>query len=114
MDVLHDVCPYHRVKVCLHEVEHQVNVLVVLRFQDVEQRDYVGVSVEFLQEDDLDVRWRYLSVGALRIGGVLESVEDFLEGHCLTCLLVYCLPDHPVGSFAQLLQDLEPAEDVRF
>jgi hypothetical protein len=49
----------------------------------------------------------------LRIGGVLESVEDFLQGHCLACLLVYCLPDHPVCAFAQLLQDLESAEDVR-
>jgi len=113
MDVLHDVRPYHRVKVRLHEVEHQINVLIVLGFQDVEEGDYVGVPVEFLQEDDLDMWWKYLSVGALRIGGVLESVEDFLQGHCLACLLVYCLPDHPVCAFAQLLQDLEPAEDVR-
>ena len=100
MDVLHDVCSYDRVQVGLHEVEHQVDVLIVLCFQDVEERDDIGMSVEFLQEDDLDMGKMYLSVGALCIGGVLECVEDFLQCHCLSCLLVYCFPDHPICAFA--------------
>jgi hypothetical protein len=36
----------------------------------------------------------------LCIGGVLECVEDFLQCHCLSCLLVYCFPDHPICAFA--------------
>lgn len=56
VDRLHDVGPNDGVEVGLHEIEHQVDVLVVLSFEDIEQRDDVGVSVEFLQEDDLDRR----------------------------------------------------------
>ncbi len=54
MDGLHDVGPDDCMEVGLHEVEHQVDVLVVLSLEDVEQGDDVGVAVEFLQEDDLD------------------------------------------------------------
>ena len=41
-------------QVSLHEIEYEVDVLVVLGFKDVEQRDDVGVSVELLQKYDLD------------------------------------------------------------
>lgn len=54
VDCLHDVCADDCVEVGLHEVEHQVDVLVVLCLEDVEEGDDVGVPVEFLQEDDLD------------------------------------------------------------
>jgi hypothetical protein len=40
-------------EVCLHEVEDEVDVLVVLGLEDAEEGDDVGVAVEFLQEDDL-------------------------------------------------------------
>jgi hypothetical protein len=53
VDGLHDVGPDDCVQVGLHEVEHQVDVLVVLGLEDVEEGDDVGVAVEFLQEDDL-------------------------------------------------------------
>lgn len=56
MDGLHDVGPNDGVEVGLHEIEHQVDILVVLGFEDIEQRDDVGVPVELLQEDDLDRR----------------------------------------------------------
>lgn len=54
MDALHDVGPDDRVQVGLHEVEHEVDVLIVLCLEDVEQRDDIGMAVELLQEDDLD------------------------------------------------------------
>ena len=54
MHILHDVSPDDCVKICLHKVEHQVDVLVVLRSKDVEQRDDVGMPVELLQENHLN------------------------------------------------------------
>ena len=58
------------VQVCLHELEQQVHVLVVVRADGVHQLYDIGV-VQLLQDFDL-------AVGALRVGGVLECVEDFL------------------------------------
>lgn len=54
MHVLHYIGTDHSVQVSLHEIEYEVDVLVVLGFKDVEQRDDVGVSVELLQKYDLD------------------------------------------------------------
>jgi hypothetical protein len=51
---LHDVGADDCVEVGLHEVEDEVDVLVVLGAEDAEEGDDVGVAVEFLQEDDLD------------------------------------------------------------
>lgn len=54
MHVFHYVGSYHRMQVRFHEIEYKIDVLVVLGFQNVEERYDVGVSVELLQEDDLD------------------------------------------------------------
>lgn len=51
----HDVSPYDGVEVGLHEIEHQVDVLIVLCLEDVQQGDDVGVPVELLQKNDLDL-----------------------------------------------------------
>jgi hypothetical protein len=53
MDALHDVGANDGVQVGLHEVEDQVNILIVLCLQDVQQRYDVRVSVQLLQEDHL-------------------------------------------------------------
>lgn len=54
MHALHDIGPDDRVQIGLHEVEHQVDVLIVLCLEDVEQGDDIWMPVELLQEDDLD------------------------------------------------------------
>lgn len=51
----HDVSPDDGVEVGLHEIEHQVDVLIVLCLEDVQQGDDVGVPVELLQKNDLDL-----------------------------------------------------------
>ena len=56
----------------LHELEDEVEILVVLCTDDLVQLDDIGM-VELLEEDDL-------AEGALRIGGVLKGIEDLLEG----------------------------------
>ena len=64
--------PYGIVKVCLHELEDKVQILVIFGPDDLVQFYDVGV-VEFLQEDDFPE-------GSLGIGGVLESIENLFEG----------------------------------
>jgi hypothetical protein len=93
VDLFHDVGAYDCVEIGLHEVEDEVDVFVVFGFEDVEEGDDVGVAVELLQEDDF-------AVGALGVGGVLEGVEYFLQGHHLLGLLIDGLPDHAVGSLS--------------
>jgi hypothetical protein len=43
---------------------------------------------------------RYLSIGALGIGGILKGVEDFLESYNCFGLLIDGLPNNSVGSLA--------------
>lgn len=54
MHALHDVGSNDRMQIGLHEVKDQIDVLIVLCFEDIEKRDDIGMTVEFLQEDDLD------------------------------------------------------------
>jgi len=68
--VLEDALRDDVVQVCLHELEQQVYVLVVVRADGVHQLYDIGV-VQLLQDLDLPVR-------ALRVGRVLECVENFL------------------------------------
>jgi hypothetical protein len=58
-------------EVGFHELEDQVEVFVIVGFDDVVEFDDVGM-VEFVEEDNF-------SVGALGIGGVLEGIEYFFE-----------------------------------
>lgn len=58
-------------EICLHELEDEVEILVIFSADDLVELDDVGV-VEFLEEDDL-------AEGALGVGGMLESIEDLLE-----------------------------------
>jgi len=102
---LEDVGADDGVEVGLHVVEDEVDVLVVLRLQHVLQPDDVLVPRQPLQVHDLAER-------ALRVGGVLEGVEDLLEGDRLLVLLVDRLEDDGVRPLPQLLRHVVLAEDV--
>jgi hypothetical protein len=52
--ILHDVGSDDSVKISFHEIEHQVDVFVVLSLENVDQRYDIGMAVKFLQKDDLD------------------------------------------------------------
>lgn len=105
VDIFEDVAPDDCMQVGLHEVEYQIDILMIARPDNAVQIDDVGMAPEFAEEHDF-------AVGALGIGSVLEGIEDFLEGDCLLGFLVDGLPDHSVGSLAQLLEDLVLLEDV--
>ena len=102
---LEDVGADDGVEVGLHVVEDEVDVLVVLRLQHVLQPDDVLVPRQPLQVHDL-------AEGALRVGGVLEGVEDLLEGDRLLVLLVDRLEDDGVRPLPQLLRHVVLTEDV--
>ena len=60
------------VKVSLHILKQQVHIFVVVCPNGFVQLDYVRV-LELLEDF-------YFSVGTLGIGGVLEGIENLLEG----------------------------------
>lgn len=107
VDVLQNVGSDHSMQVCVHEVEHQVDVPVVLSSDYVLKSNDVLVTIQLLQEDDL-------TESPLSIGGVLKGIEVLLQGYNLFSPLVNGLPDDTVSSFTQLLDDLVLFEDVRF
>ena len=93
------------VQVCLHVLKKQVNVLVVLRANGIVQFDDIGM-VQLPQD-------LYLSVGALRIGGVLKGIEYLLQRNHTTCPLLFHFPDVAVGARTHLLDNSETTQDVR-
>jgi hypothetical protein len=93
VDVLENVGADDRVQVCVHEVEDQVDVSVVLGADHVLQPDDVLVPSQLLQEDDF-------TEGALCVRGVLEGVEVLFKRDDLLGALVDGLPDNAVGALA--------------
>ena len=68
--------------------------------------DYVFVF-EFRKEHDF-------AVGALCIGGMLESVEYFFKSKYLSGFFVWDFPDMPIGSTSNFFEELVFGEDVVF
>lgn len=66
----------------------------------------IRMPVQLPQED-------HFSEGSLGVRGILKCIEYFFYGHYSFGLFVDSFPHHPVGSFAELLQNLELLEDVR-
>ena len=93
VDIFEDVGTDDSVKISVHEVEDEVNVTIVFSADYVLKANNVLVTSQLLQEDDLAER-------ALRISGVLESVEVLLEGDNLFGALVDGLPHDTVRSLS--------------
>jgi hypothetical protein len=53
-----------------------------------------------------------LSVGTLRISGVLKSVKDLLKSVCFFGVFFLDLPDVPVRARTHLFKDVESSMDV--
>lgn len=88
----------------LHELEEQVDVLIIISADGVKELDDVGM-VELLE--DLD-----FSIGALRISGMLKCIEYLLKREDALCGLFFHLPHMAVRPRAYLLQDVEATQDV--
>lgn len=89
----------------VHEVEHQVDVPVILGSNYVLQTNDILVAGKLLQEDDLSER-------ALGIGSILERVEVLLERHDLLGPLVNRLPDNTISTLTEFLENFVLLEYV--
>lgn len=94
----------HVVQVRLHVLEHQVDVFAVLGLDSLLQL-YDVVVVQLPQD-------AHLPVGSLGVRGVLECVENLLQGTYRFIGLVLHLPNMAVGAAAHLLQQVESLQDV--
>ena len=79
-------------QVCIHEVEHEVDITVILCANNILEADNVFVA-HLLQKDDL-------AESTLRVSRVLEGVEVFLESDNLLCAFVDSLPDDTISSLS--------------
>ena len=62
--------PYYNVQISLHKIKHQVQILIVLSFDNVEQSNYIIMPIKLLQEHDL-------AECSLRISCIMKGVEYF-------------------------------------
>ena len=93
VDVLQDVGPNHGVEICVHIIEYQVNVSVILCPDDVQQSDNVVMSIQLLEEDNLPEC-------TLGISGILKGIKILFESNYFLCFFIDCLPHNSVGSFS--------------
>jgi len=105
VDIFQNVGSDDGVQVGVHEVEHEVDISIVLSSDYVLQPYNVFVTIKFLQENNL-------SEGTLGISRVLEGVEVLLESDDLLSSFVDCFPDNTVGTLAQLLENFILLKDM--
>ena len=91
MDVLQNVGADDCMQICIHEIEDQINVSVVLRTDNILQADDILMARQLLQEDDF-------SESSLCVRCVLKGVEILLEGDDIFSLLVDGLPHDTIRS----------------
>ena len=53
MNILHDVSPYDCMQVRFHKIEYEIDIFIILCFEDILKRNYIGVSIQLLKENDL-------------------------------------------------------------
>lgn len=53
VDVFHDVSSNDCMKVSFHEIKYQIDVFIILGFEDVKEGHDVRMTIELLQENDL-------------------------------------------------------------
>lgn len=93
MDILKDVCSYHSMKIGVHEIEHQIDVTVVLSSDHILEADDVFVTRQLLQENNF-------SECSLRISCILKCIKILLESHDILGLFVDGFPHDTIGSLS--------------
>ena len=111
MRLLEDIGAYNGVQIGLHVLEHQIDVLVVFGLVHVKELHDVLVPLAPARaRDGLEVD--NLSPCPLRVGRVLEGVEDLLQRDRLARGQLRRLPHDPICTLAQLLRHLVALEHV--
>ena len=95
------------VQVRLHELEHQVEVLVVGRSMDIQELDDVWVAPKLFQKDDFPAMMIFLRTGqkqeklperALSVSSVAKGIKYLLHSHNCGRFPVRGFPDHAIGT----------------
>ena len=92
--LLEDVPSNNDMKISVHKVKHQVDVFVILGFDQSLKGHDVVMTLQLLEE-------HYLPESPLGVGSIVKSIEDLLERHDLLGELVDSLPDNSIGPLAQ-------------
>ena len=108
MDALEDVALLdHVVEVGLHELEDEVEVLVVRRPVHVQQLDDVRVAPELFQKDNFPAMMNFSGIGqrqeisperALSVSSVAKGIKNLLHSHNCGRFAVCGFPDHAIGA----------------
>lgn len=91
-------------EISFHELENQINILIVLSPEHIVQLDYVRM-IHLVQQSDL-------SESSLSIGGVLESIKYLLECNLRLSFSVNGFPYMPIGPTANFLHQFISQKDV--
>lgn len=101
-----DVSANDNMKVGFHEVKDQVEVLVVVSFQEVGQANDV-VMAKLLQEHDFPKC-------SLGISSIVKGIKNLFECNNQFRFPVDRLPHYTIRAFAELLLDFILLKDVGF
>jgi hypothetical protein len=99
-----NILSHQGMQISLHMLENQVQVLIVLCFDDRFELYYLWVV--YLMQDS------YLSICSLRIDIVLKRVEYFLKCVGLFWRFLNYFPNVPVSSTSEKLLNFEKLQNV--
>lgn len=87
-------------QICFHEIKDQIDILVILGFNQLLQADYIWMTIKLSQENNL-------SESSLSIRGILKSIKNFLNCNNIFIVLIDRFPDYSISPFTKLLKNLE-------
>ena len=93
MNFLQDLTSDNHMEIRLHEIEYEVDILIIFSFDGIGEPDYVRVVIHLLEEHNF-------SVCSLRIRRVMKCIKHFFYCYRSSCFFVCCFPYYPVRSFS--------------
>ena len=105
MDVFQDIGTNDSMQVCVHEIEHQINVTIIFSPDNILQSDNVFMTSQFLQENDL-------TECPLSVSRILKGIEVLLERDYLLGPFVNSFPDDSISTFAKPFSNFVPICDM--
>lgn len=56
MHILHDIGSDDCMEISFHKIKHKIDIFVIFCFEDIEKGYDIGMSIEFLEKNNLDRR----------------------------------------------------------
>jgi hypothetical protein len=93
VDILKDICSDNGMEICVHKVEDQVDIAVILSPHYVLETNDIFVSGQLLQENNLSER-------SLSVSSVLKGVKILFKRYDFLSALVNRFPHNTVSTLA--------------